>query len=135
MRIDFQITINLLKQKIMKRNVLVFMVFLFFGVQFVTAKESKKIPNEEAKKWHNDLHASPYKVYENFDGTVLHYDSISNLIAEKKHIKFYMGCSGSDEKSAEYRLFLVPVTGEEAEKEYVNDYGDIRLYNGKNWEH
>jgi len=96
-------------------------------------KDHKRIPNKEAKKWHNNMHNSPYAVYENFDGCVLYYDSIKGKIIGDTHIKFYMGCSNPEGKKVDYRLFYLYITGAEIPLGYTNDFNTVHYFDGTNW--
>jgi hypothetical protein len=119
----------------MRKNISTFALIslLLFISLSMMGKDTNKIPNKEAKEWHDNLHGSPYSVYENFDGTMIEYKSIASHLTDTVHLKFLMGCSGADDKKMEYRMFMIFINGEEIEHGYINDYSLIFYAKDNMW--
>jgi hypothetical protein len=119
----------------MKINILTFAlcVALAFVSVSLLGKDNKHVPNKEAKKWHNNLHKSPYVLYENFDGCMFYVDNLLPQVSDTIHLKFFMGCSNPDLSNVTYTLFALNIYGEEEIDGYTNDYSTIRYFDGATW--
>jgi hypothetical protein len=120
----------------MKTNILAIVTFiwLLFVSTTMWGADPRIVSPEEAKLWYSNLHNSPYIIYENFDNTVIYYDSIKNHLTPDTHLKFYMGYTTDVKDQPQYRLFMIYIKGTvDTLNQYVNDFSSIYYFNGKNW--
>jgi hypothetical protein len=119
----------------MKRIILSIALIVPFFIALVafTGEKHKPVPEKEVKKWHNNLHKSPYAVYEKFDGCMFYGDSLLKQDCDTIHLKFLMGCSNPVLVPVTYTLFSLPIYGIEDSAGYTNNYNAIRYFDGKKW--
>lgn len=106
---------------------------LILGTIAKTEAGNNQVPEKVAKEWIDNLHNSPYVVYEKFDDVILNYDFVKGQINDTIHVKFYMGCSNPDETKIEYRTFMIYIHGKEGQEDYTNDYSNIFYNKGSEW--